>query len=203
MKTIGILHTIPQSIPPLKKAFDKYAGVQVLHYMDSGIVKQVAEDGALDNETQRRFMEAARHAAGEADVLVIACTLCCRYAAHAASVLGIPVLEADLPMLQAAASRYRRIGIVCTKETIGIQCRDKIALRLNSAAETLVRVASADQTEIRSVCEELERLRVDVVVLAQLSLADAKEYLSDLRCPVYTSPDFLAEAAIRCVAAEK
>ena len=205
MKTISILHTIPQSVTPLQKAFDCRQGVNVRHYVDPGIVKQVAADGGLDNATQRRFVRAALHAAEDADVLIIACTLCCRYAGLLTSILDIPVLEADMPMLQATVQIFKRIGIVSTKETIAAQCQRKLYTLCGGSFETHVRVvpSAADHVAIRSACIELEQMNVEVIMLVQLSLADAKVFLTGLRCPVYTSPDFLAAAAIKIATAER
>ena len=204
MKTISILHTIPQSVAPLQKAFDCRQGVNVQHYVDPSIVKQVAADGGLDNATQRRFVRAALHAAEDADVLVIACTLCCRYAELLESILDIPVLEADIPMLQAAAQHFRKVGIVSTKETIAAQCHEKLTARFGQSIETCVRIvpSATDQAAIQIACKELDQMQVEAVLMTQLSLGDTKEFLTDLRCPVYTAPGFLAAAAIQAVGAE-
>ena len=204
MKTISILHTIPQSVAPLQKAFDKYKQIKVLHYVDPSIVSALTPDGAPDQQFQRRLIGAALHAAEGADILVLACTLCCRYAERISAILEIPVFEADMPMLLAAAKHADRVGIIATKDSIATQCQEKLRKIAPHPMEAFTQIVPAnDRRAIPAAGAALRKRNVEAILLAQLSLADADEELKELPCPIYTSPGFLAEAAVLTATAER
>jgi hypothetical protein len=131
--------------------------------------------------------------------------------------VDIPVVKIDAPMMEYALTHADRIGLVMTNPTTEVPSTllyRELAERLCSRAtliprlcpEAFARLGRGDvQGHDREVIETVEGLlsEVDVVMLAQISIARVKERLDEAaKSRVLSSLDFIGPEITRRLAAQ-
>jgi len=122
----------------------------------------------------------------------------------AAALTKVPVLRVDQPMADQAVQLGRRIGVIATLSTTLEPTSDLVKRRAAAAGKEIVLVSklcegafealmSGDAaTHDKKVGDALKQLsnEVDVIVLAQASMARVVDTLSDAerKVPILTSP---------------
>jgi len=213
-KTLGLIHTSATLVPMFARLCEeKLADVDVFNIVDDSLIKDVIRRNQLTPHTARRVVDhvASAESAG-ADAILVTCSSI-GPAAEAASRLVQPlVLRVDQPMADEAIRMGKRIGVLATLRTTLEPTTDLIRRRAaagnqdvvvaaklcEGAFEALMSGDSARHHEmIRSALVELAG-QVDVIVLAQASMATAAELLAadERPTPILTSPplavDYLA-----------
>nr|WP_276610665.1 aspartate/glutamate racemase family protein [Kineococcus siccus] len=152
-----------------------------------------------------------------ADVVVCTCSTIGAHAEAVGRAAGIPVLRVDRPMAEAAVRAGRRIAVVnsldeaaatvhpllreCAAdygrevELVDVECNDTWASFEDG--DLLTYATGVADAVRRAVLGSAER--VDVVVLAQASMAGAAPLLRDLSVPVLTTPRLAVEGAVELV----
>lgn len=201
----GFLHTSPVHVATFDAVLrETLPGVQALHVVDESLLSDARADGpeAVAGRVAERLAELEEQGA---DVVCCTCSTIGDVAEQAD--IGIPVLRADRPMAVHAVGTGRRIGVVAalastlepTRALLATEAisgdRDvEITLVTSDGAWNLFESGEHDDYLAR-IADSARRLAssVDVIVLAQASMADAEPLLTDLTVPVLSSPRLAAE----------
>ncbi|GAA0316939.1 aspartate/glutamate racemase family protein [Kineococcus aurantiacus] len=217
MATVGFLHTAHAHVRTFSDLLrERDATVAERHLVDTGLLAAAREHGA----------DAVRGAVGDrlrrlvaegADVVVCTCSTLAPVAKAVGAEQGLRVVRVDRPMAEAAVLAGRRIAVVasldeaaatlmpllheCARTTgravefVEVRCTDTW-----SAFESgdLLTYAAGVAAAVRRAVLPLDP-PVDVVVLAQASMAEVAPLLRDLSVPVLTSPRLAVEAAVELV----
>ncbi|MET0862351.1 MAG: aspartate/glutamate racemase family protein [Microbacterium sp.] len=198
---IAFLHTGAVVIAPVMElARTHLQGIATVNYLDDKIVADLGDDDLAASVPDRLadLVDAARRAG--ADAVMLTCSSISHLAAPTAERVGIPVLRIDEAMADDAVATGARIAVLATlpttlRPTLAlIQERADLAGKSPTIVSEVVdgafaAVSSGDRdTHDRLVAAAIERLApgVDVVVLAQASMASAAE-AADVSVPVLTS----------------
>jgi hypothetical protein len=129
--------------------------------------------------------------------------------------VAIPVIKIDAPMMEHAVSNAKRIGLVMTNPTTEAPSKilfQEVSEKLGRDATLTPRLcphafAKLNQGDIQGhdleVIKTVEELltEVDVVMLAQISIARIKEHLDgSIKSRVFSSLDFIAPEIRRILA---
>ena len=205
-KTLGLVHTSATLVPVFQQLCkEKLPGVEVFNLADDSLIKDVIRQGKLTPTTARRVVQhiVSAEEAG-ADYILVTCSSIGRAVETAAGLVKVPVLRVDQPMADRAVQTGRRIGVIATLPTTLEPTADLIGRRaeragkeieLNSrlcegAFEALMSGdAARHDAMVAGALKELAA-RVDVIVLAQASMARVVEGLAevDRRVPILASP---------------
>lgn len=212
-KTLALIHTGTFLVPIFAELVrELMPDVNVFNIVDESLLNNTIAANELTPVTARRlagYIESAEVAG--ADVIMVTCSSVGPAVEAARPFAGKPVLRVDQAMADAAVCAGRRIGVIATlpttlKPTVDlvraraeVQGRDvEIMQKLCEGA--FEAVSSGDgATHDRIVAEGLRELlsQVDVVVLAQASMARVVESLSpeEKAKPIFSSPRLGVEAA--------
>jgi Asp/Glu/hydantoin racemase len=186
--------------------------VETFNIVDESLLSNTIAAGGLMAKTARRlamYLGAAEEAG--ADAILVTCSSVGAAVEAARPFVGVPVLRVDQPMADRAVSLGRRIGVLATLATTlgptaelvraraALQGREvEVVPRLCEGAFAAV-AAGDGAVHDQLVAAGLRELmgRVDVVVLAQASMARVAEGLpAEARgVPVLSSPRAGVEAA--------
>ena len=216
MKTVVVVHTGPATMQPIKQQFeDLLPDVRVVNLMDDSLLNDAITAGHLTEAITGRlfsYMQLGQNMG--ATVLLNACSSIGEAASAARAAISVPIVKIDDAMAEQAVATGARIGVVATVRT---------------TLEPTVRLIRAKATEVGKTPEVIEALaegafeallagradqhddilrrtiqslvgRVDVIVLAQASMARLAPALADLGVPVLSSPRSGVEAVRRVLA---
>jgi Asp/Glu/hydantoin racemase len=213
-KQLGLIHTSATLVPIFQELCKaKLPSVEVFNIVDDSLIKDVIRRGELTPKTARRVVEhvSSAEAAGATHILVT-CSSIGRAVETAASLASVPVLRVDQPMADRAVQLGNRIGVLATLPTTLEPTADLIQRRAAKAglhpnitsrlcAGAFDSLMSGDPAKhdalVTAALNELAT-QVDVIVLAQASMARVVEKLSTetRRIPILASPplaiDYLA-----------
>lgn len=213
MPTLAIIHTTPATVEPLKSlAQELMPGVTVLNWVDDSILPQLAANGGDVSAVAGRIVQYARFAeeAG-ADVILEACSSVGEAAALARQAVGVPVVRIDDALADEAVARGRRIGVAATLATTlqptmrllqakaaaqGKTVELEPALIADAYQKLLAGDAAGHDAALVAALAALAG-RVDVVVLAQASMARVMPQLPEALRDRFLSSPRLAMAAVR------
>jgi glutamate racemase len=213
-KTISVIHATPAAMLPVARALGRLDGARVLDLLDEALLTEVGRYGGVTAECERRMaalLELARSAGSHA-VLVTCNIYTSAITRIAADFAPMPVLAVDLPMIDEALRLGRRIGVLATVanglEQQSGQLHSRAAERGTEIElvpilreDAFAALVSGDgAAHDRILLGELPALaaRVDVVVLAQASIARLRDVLPPgLPVPVLSSPERAAAEIAR------
>ena len=205
-KTLGLIHTSATLVPVFQQLCTQYLpGVQVFNIVDDSLIKNVIRNNALLPETARRVVDYAGSAeAAGADFILYTCSSIGAAVETAARLTTVPVLRVDQPMADQAVRTGKRIGVIATLPTTLEPTSDLVKRRAAAAGKEIelqsrlcegafdALMRGDTETHDRMVAEALKELssQVDVIVLAQASMARVVEGLSeaDKKVPILSSP---------------
>jgi Asp/Glu/hydantoin racemase len=217
MKTVVVVHTGPSTVQPIKQQFQAILpDVRVINLMDDSLLNDVIVAGHLTDAVSGRLLSYMRM--GEemgACAVLNACSSVGEAASAARSLISIPIVKIDDAMAETAVAQGPRVGVVATVRTTleptvrlirakaAAQQREvEIVEALADGAFQALLDGEAERHD-RLVKETIESLsgRVDVIVLAQASMARLIPALTGLEVPVLSSPQSGVEA-LRAVLAQ-
>ncbi|MDR3561589.1 MAG: aspartate/glutamate racemase family protein [Negativicutes bacterium] len=209
-KQIGLIHATLNAVQPMVAAFGQYEpGVTLLHFLDEGLLMAVNEQGGVTPPTLRRLLSLlSRAEESGVDGILLTCSAFSPNVPSIGPLFSIPVVSVDRAMLEQAVTMGSRIGVIATVATAGPatarQLEEIAAARGKQVAvETVVSTDAFSQLQAGNVIdhdvllqEAAEGLlgKVDVIVLAQISMARAASRLDRIDIPVLTSPRSSIEA---------
>ena len=198
------------TVPPLLAVFDRLAaellpGVQLFHILDEPLLERIRQRGYLapsDVDQLRRHAAIAEEIG--ADAVLITCSTVSPHVDKIRPYAHIPILKIDEAMIVEAVKKGTRIGVVATAVTTLEPTRQMLQTEAETAGKTieieLILVENAlsalsngdGQTHDRLVRQAVLELsqRVDVVVLAQASMARVLSTISKAERPtlILSSP---------------
>ncbi|MBW1700303.1 MAG: aspartate/glutamate racemase family protein [Deltaproteobacteria bacterium] len=205
---VGVLHSTRFVVEPVHSVIaSKCAGVDVFHIVDEGILRVLFEIGHITDRIIDWLAQMARSAQGTgADLAVLSCSSLSPAVNAVQKQLSIPFIKIDEPMAERAVQVADKIGLVATNHTTpkpSALLIQEVADRLGRKPQIIPRVKEdafmkLSRGDIEGhdtmVIEAVEELlgEVDVVLLAQISIARVKEKLDeDIKGRVYSSLDFI------------
>lgn len=202
----GMVHSVASLVPVFNGlASEIMPGIEIIHLVDEGLLKDVIASGEYGPSTGRRLGLLASFAeeSGAAAVMLTCSTLGV-LVDEAKEMIGVPLLKVDEAMADEAARLGARIGVIATlyttlKPTSAlVEERAAMAKKAVNMETVLCDGAFAalgrgdTATHDRIVLENLRNLmdRSDVVVLAQASMARVADRIpvEERKVPVLSSP---------------
>jgi Asp/Glu/hydantoin racemase len=210
MKTVAVVHTGPATVQPIKQEFlELLPDVRVVNIVDDSLLNDVIAAGHLTEAVSGRILAYMQEGQKMGAVAILnACSSVGEAASAARASLSIPVVKIDETMAERAVALGPRIGVVATVRTTLeptvrlIRAKARIAGREVTICEALAEGGFQALLEGRTEAhDEIVRGKilslideVDVIVLAQASMARLTHSLGDLRVPVLSSPRSGVEA---------
>jgi Asp/Glu/hydantoin racemase len=211
MKTLAFVHTSPVLVPAFSKlALDLLPGVETFHVVDESLIRNTIRAGELTRSTVNRVVSLIGHAhGGGADAVMVTCSSIGPSIDVARLVYDFPVFRIDEAMAGKAVTTARRIGVAATLSTTlepTIALLETTAAKAGRDIEILPRlcegafaaVLSGDTDRHDRMVEQALRdlaPQVDLIVLAQASMARVAEKLGPGSAVILSSP----ELAVRSV----
>jgi Asp/Glu/hydantoin racemase len=179
---------------------------EAFNIVDESLLKNTIHSGALSAMTMRRLADYVWSAADAgADAILVTCSSVGAAVDMARPMCPVPLMRVDLGMVEKALDTGTRVGVLATLSTTleptAELIRARAALRdtditvvnhLCKDAFTLLSAGDQAAHDAEVVAGLLALAKeVDVVVLAQASMARAltPEIQSELKAPVYSSPE--------------
>jgi Asp/Glu/hydantoin racemase len=208
-KKLGLIHTSATLVPIFQELVDRYlAGkdIKVFHISDDSLIKNTIERGLLTPDTSRRVVNyvVSAEEAG-ADFILVTCSSVGPAVETGATLVSVPVLRVDQPMADKAVQMGNKIGVVATLPTTLEPTSDLVRRRAILAGKDIeltsrlcegafdALMGGKPELHDESVALALKELsqQVDVILLAQASMARVANQLSDedKKVPILTSPE--------------
>ncbi|MCL6442377.1 MAG: aspartate/glutamate racemase family protein [Alicyclobacillus sp.] len=205
-KTLAIIHTTPVTVSSLKELVAaRLPGVTVMNFLDDSILPELTRNGGNVDAVAPRWFQYVRIADQlGADVILSACSSVGELAWRAREHVRKPVLRIDEPMAERAVAMGTAIGVVATVGTTlrpterllhvkAAEIGKPVQVIPVLASEAYQRLMAGDAAgHDKMLLDTMEALaeRVDVVVLAQASMARVVPQLSaSVRSKVLASPE--------------
>lgn len=215
-KRLAFIHTAPVLAPVFTQlAAELLPGVSCFHMVDESLIKNTITAGHMTKTTARRVLALIESAemAG-ADAVLVTCSSIGEASSLSRPFINIPVLRVDEAMAEAAVTQGTRIGVAATLRTTldpTLRLLRDTAVRNGRNIETIpclcegaFEAVVSGNTELhdRLVTDALAELMktVDVVVLAQASMARVLNLLPASDVPVLSSPRLAVESARKVLA---
>jgi Asp/Glu/hydantoin racemase len=199
-KRLVLIHTIS----PLLDVFNKLGsellpGVQLMHILDEPLLERVRQRGHLAPEDSARLGTHVTVAEGVgADAVLVTCSTVSPCVDDVRPQVSIPLIKIDETMIAQAVAKGAKIGVVATNLTTLEPTRQLLEAQAEVAAKEIeVELVLVDNalpallsgdgaTHDRLVKEAVLELadRVNVVVLAQASMARVLDVITEDECPV-------------------
>ena len=211
-KKIAFIHTSPSVIPTFKALAAELLpqGSDVFNMVDESLLCDIIRDGRCPPATARRLAGHVMSAADAgADYVLVTCSSMGRAVEASRALVPATVLRVDEPMAERAVATGSRIGVIATLpstlEPTAAIINDKARAAGKEVELTSQVVEGAFQAVIggdgarhdQLVGDALREMakRVDVIVLAQASMARVVESLppQDRRVPILSSPRLAVE----------
>ena len=214
-KKLGLIHTSATLVPVFAQLCkEKLPGVEVFNIVDDSLVNGIMAAGGITPQIARRVSDYLKSAeAAGADQIMVTCSSIGPAVEAGAHAIRVPVLRVDQPMADKAVAAGKKIGVIATLRTTLEPTADLISHRAALAGKKIElssrlcegafdALMSGDgvkhDTMVAAALRELSK-RVDVIALAQASMARVVEALSPAhrRTPILASPgiavDYLAK----------
>jgi len=205
-RKVGMVHSVASLVPVFNElASELLPGVEVIHLVDEGLLKDVLTSGQLTPSMARRFGLLASFAEESgAEMVMLTCSSLAPLVDESKDMVKIPLLKVDEAMADEAVKLGARVGVIATAYTTLKPTSDLIKARAalqgkEVAVETVLCEGAFDalrrgdlETHDHTVKDKLNDLmeRVDVVVLAQASIARVVAQIpeKERKVPILSSP---------------
>jgi Asp/Glu/hydantoin racemase len=217
MTTIVVVHTGPVTVQPIKDLFKEVmADARIINIVDDSLLNDVRTAGHLTPEvTSRLYSYMSNAQAMGADIILNACSSVGEATDLLRDMIRTPIIKVDESMAEEASRIGSRIGVVATVQTTlepTTRLIQKKAAEHGRTISVVERIAEGafeallagdgerHDTILKQTIMDLVE-EVDVVVLAQVSMARLVPALGKTRVPVLSSPRSGVEAVRRALAA--
>ena len=196
---IALIHALKHSIAPIEASFARlWPEARLMNLLDDSLSADLAREGRLNDAMTDRFRALGRYVeATGADAILFTCSAfgpCIEAVAREQA--PKPVLKPNEAMIEQAAAKGRRIGLLSTfPPTLASMPREfpaSLEIVPKLAEGALAALDRGDRTtHDRLIAEAAKGLRdCDVSALAQFSMAAAASGVADATGrPVLTTPD--------------
>ena len=210
-KRLFLIHTSATLVPLFQQlCAEKLTGVDIFNIADDSLIKDCIARNQLTPANSRRVLGHIISAAdGGADQIMVTCSSIGPAVESAAQFVSVPVLRVDQPMADRAINTGSRIGVVATLPTTLRPTADLVQRRADKAGKAISlspilcggafealmcgNAAAHDAMVSKAILDLASK--VDVIVLAQASMARAVAALPDdaSRPPILSSPTLAVE----------
>jgi hypothetical protein len=195
---IGVIHATTTAVDPILRAFQQESNeIELLHFMDTGLLSMMERDGSLTPEIIRRFSLLVNLAAqSDVNCIQLTCSAFNEVTHILQPLYPVKMFRSDEAMLDEALA-YPRIGLVSTvRETpIALQSylmQKKPKVEIVSLVEPgLIHFLFQGKKElhdeqVRKMIHQLDG-KVDVIVLSQYSMEHVADQVHG-SVPILTAP---------------
>lgn len=204
MKTVVVIHTGPATVQPLKQQFQEILpDIRVVNIMDDSLLNDVMDAGHLTEAVSGRILSYMQ--LGEkmgAVALLNACSSVGEAVGFARTAIGVPIIKIDDTMAEKAVALGYKIGVVATVKTTLEPTVRLIRTKALAVGKDIEIVEALAEGAFQSLLDGKPELhdevvkrtietlaeKVDVVVLAQVSMARLVPRLANMKVPVLSSP---------------
>jgi Asp/Glu/hydantoin racemase len=215
---IGLIHATMNSVQPILDAFQVHAPqVTLVNFMDESLIFELNETGIVTKSMARRLLNLVEKAVmSGVDGVLLTCSSFTPVVAEIRHLFDVPMLSADLSMLEKAVEMGSRIGVIATVEAAGpttATMLEKVALQKQKdvMVKTVVipEAFKALQNGNRTKHDELIHREVqelsndcDDILFAQFSITRALETLdiTITTIPILTSPEISVKSIVAEIA---
>lgn len=209
-KRVALIHATLNSVQPMIDAFRRYEpSATVINFLDEGLLAAVNEQGGVTPGVLRQFVNLLERAVESgAEGILLTCSVFSPSVPIISPLFSIPVVSVDGAMLEQAVNSGNRIGVVATVATAGPTTArqiEEIARRSGKSVQVEVVICENAFANLQfdpSLHDQLVKEaamslanKVDIMVLAQISMARTAACLVDVKVPILTSP----ESSIRAI----
>ncbi len=196
---ITLVHALKHSIVPIEASFARlWPDARLMNLLDDSLSADLARDGGLSETMTGRFLALGRYAAGTgSDAILFTCSAfgpCIEAVARAQA--PMPVLKPNEAMIEQAAARGRKVGLLSTFPPTLVSMPPEFPSSVEIVPKLVEgALAALDRgdraTHDQLVVEAAKSLRdCDLIALAQYSMAPAAEQVTEATGrPVLTTPD--------------
>src|ERR1700690_14913 len=196
---ITLIPALKHSIVPIESSFARlWPDATLMNLVDDSLSADLARDGRLTSGMTDRFLTLGRYAVSTgADAILFTCSAfgpCIEAVAREHA--PMPVLKPSEAMIEQAAARGHRIGLLSTfpptLQSMPAEFPGTIQLVAKLAVGALAALDRGDRAEHdRLVAQASRDLRdCDLIALAQYSMAPAAALVAEASdLPVLTTPD--------------
>jgi Asp/Glu/hydantoin racemase len=204
-RAITLIHTVTTLVPTFDALVrDRLPGWMPSNIVDESLLRGTITQGKLTAQTMRRCLTQIWQAVDSgAEAVVVTCSSLGPAVEAARPFCPVPLFRIDEGMALAAVNQGARIGVTATLSTTlepTTALIRTVAARAGKTTAVTSRLADGAFQRLRdgdaaghdaAVAETLRALapEVDVIVLAQASMARAAAAAGTLPCPVLTSPE--------------
>jgi Asp/Glu/hydantoin racemase len=196
---IALVHALKHSVLPIETSFARlWPDAILMNLLDDSLSADVARDGRLTPAMTDRFLSLGRYAAATGtDAILFTCSAfgpCIEAVARERA--PMPVLKPNQAMIEQAAARGQRIGLLSTfaptLKSMPQEFPSTLQIVPKLAEGALAALDRGDRVgHDRLVAEASRDLRdCDLIALAQYSMAPAAALVAEASGrPVLTTPD--------------
>ncbi|RDJ97908.1 aspartate/glutamate racemase family protein [Paraburkholderia lacunae] len=204
MTTIAVVHTGLVSVQPIKEQISELIpDARVINIVDDSLLNDVLAAGHVTPEVASRIHSYMSNAqAMRVEIILNACSSVGEAVDSVRNLVSTPIVKIDEAMAAEACAIGSRIGVIATVPTTlepTVRLVKKKAGELRRAVEVTERIAEgafegllrgdgARHDEIVKSAISTLAEQVDVIVLAQVSMARLVPQLEGVRVPVLSSP---------------
>ncbi|WP_291865926.1 arylsulfatase [Bradyrhizobium sp.] len=196
---IALIHALRHSIQPIEASFARlWPNASLMNLLDDSLSADLARDGRLTDAITGRFLSLGGYAASTgADAILFTCSAfgpCIEAVARAHA--PMPVLKPNAAMIEQAAAKGHRIGLLSTFAPTLVSMPPEfpasVELVPKLADGALAALDRGDRAEHDRLVVEASRdlCDCDLIALAQYSMAPAAALVAEASGrPVLTTPD--------------
>jgi Asp/Glu/hydantoin racemase len=206
---IGFVHTVGFLVEEFRgRMRTRLPDIATFHILNESLLQDLL-GGAAKALVYRRVVEQILLATdAKPDLIVVTCSSTSPAVDIARTLVAVPIVKIDDPMAAAAVRVGLRIGLLCTATSTvepssallqahAAQCGRTVSITPIVRSEAYTALMQGDRAQHDAIIQRAASQvghDVDVLVLAQASLAHLQEALSaKLTCPVLASPALLMQ----------
>lgn len=211
MKQIALINITMNAMGPMANCLKTFPGIKPVQYLDAAVSPMIAARGGVDDECMGRMLSMITRACTDgADGIILTCTVFSPYVPLFRQLFSVPIIGADVAMMEMAGAEKGRKALLCTfastRETstdLLVRCCEEAGVTpqvdtfvLQEAFDAAAEGDFARHNEL--IAEKIRELSggYDQVVLAQMSMADAAALAEDCGVKIYTSPQAACETIL-------
>ena len=211
MKKIAFVNITPNAMGPMANCLKDYPEIQPMQYLDASITGKIAAAGGVTDACMGRMLQMVAHACEDgADGIVLTCTVFSPYVPCFRELFSVPVVGADVAMMEMAGKEPGKKALLCTFENT----RETSANLLKKCCEAAGTETDIDTFVLKDAFDAAaagdfrthdalirEKIReagncYDQIVLAQMSMADAARGMQGEGARIFTSPQAACETIL-------
>ncbi len=203
MKKIALINITPNSISPMMDCISRYPDIKPVQYLDSTILDEIRKEDRITDRCMGRMLSMITKACVDgAEGIILTCTMFSKYVGLFRKLFSVPIVGADVAMMEDAGKSGGNIALLCTFEgtrEVSTKLLEKYCKASGNpyTIDTYVLQEAYDAAQTGNIDKHNERirekireldLRYEKIVLAQMSMAGVTKGLKLEHAKLYTSP---------------